>query len=214
MEARMHPHQREARRTGRPSLGSGAVYPVPDKELLVDPVRIPDHFGRGYGFDVGWNVTAALFAAHDPETDVFYLTAEYRSEKAEPAVHASAIRAMQPYPLIGAIDPAAEGSSQMDGTNLREEYEGMGLRLTPANNAVVAGVHHCLILMQERRLRVFRTLEHWLREFRLYQRDEKGKIVKQHDHLMDCMRYVLNTSGVLRPKPAQGPLIKRRYGEW
>jgi hypothetical protein len=28
-------------------------------------------------------------------------------------------------------------------------------------------------------------------EIRLYRRDEKGKIVKDRDHLMDCTRYLI-----------------------
>jgi hypothetical protein len=34
-------------------------------------------------------------------------------------------------------------------------------------------------------------LQNWLSEFRIYRRDEKGKIVKQNDHLMDATRYGL-----------------------
>jgi hypothetical protein len=34
-------------------------------------------------------------------------------------------------------------------------------------------------------------------EIRLYRRDEKGKIVKDRDHLMDCARYLI-MSGMAR----------------
>lgn len=40
------------------------------------------------------------------------------------------------------------------------------------------------------RLKVFNTLPLWLAEFRLYRRDDKGKIVKKNDHLMDATRYL------------------------
>ena len=39
------------------------------------------------------------------------------------------------------------------------------------------------------RLKVFRTLQSWLAEYRLYRRDEKGAVVKKDDHLMDATRY-------------------------
>jgi hypothetical protein len=42
-----------------------------------------------------------------------------------------------------------------------------------------------------RRLFVFNSLQNWLSEFRIYRRDEKGKIVKQNDHLMDATRYLI-----------------------
>ena len=33
----------------------------------------------------------------------------------------------------------------------------------------------------------------WFSEFRLYRRDENGKIVKDKDHLMDSTRYLIMT---------------------
>ena len=52
------PYQRDARSKGIPQLGSGAIYPVPEAEIVVDPFEIPLHWPRGYGLDVGWNRTA------------------------------------------------------------------------------------------------------------------------------------------------------------
>jgi hypothetical protein len=40
-------------------------------------------------------------------------------------------------------------------------------------------------------LKVFTSLSNWLNEFRLYQRDTEGRIVKQNDHLMDATRYLI-----------------------
>ncbi len=45
--------------------------------------------------------------------------------------------------------------------------------------------------MSAGRLKVFDSCGAWFEEFRLYRRDEKGRIVKQHDHLMDCTRYLV-----------------------
>jgi hypothetical protein len=38
---------------------------------------------------------------------------------------------------------------------------------------------------------VFRTLQNFLSEYRLYRRDEKGRIIKAKDHLMDDLRYLV-----------------------
>ena len=57
------PHLRDARSKGIPSLGSGAIYPIPESEIICDPFPIPSHYPVAYGFDTGWNNTAALWAA-------------------------------------------------------------------------------------------------------------------------------------------------------
>ena len=39
-------------------------------------------------------------------------------------------------------------------------------------------------------IKVFSLLRNWLAEYRIYRRDELGRIVKTADHLMDCTRYL------------------------
>jgi hypothetical protein len=41
------------------------------------------------------------------------------------------------------------------------------------------------------RLKVFSTCRNFLSEFRIYRRDDNGKIVKENDHLMDAARYLI-----------------------
>lgn len=214
LERDMLPHQKQARRTGRPSLGAGAVYPVDEDTLFIDPFKIPDHYERGWAMDVGWRRTAALYGAHDTDTDIYYLTHEYYVGEAKPIIHAHGIKAMLPWPkLEGVIDPAAEHSNIKDGKKLKIEYEQLGLELALANNAVAAGIHRVLTLMQGGQLKVFNTLVYWRKELRLYRRNEKGKIIKENDHLMDDMRYLLNTPNIFCTRPVsrsrRGP-----GGEW
>ena len=196
------PHLRDARSKGTPSLGAGAIYPIEQSEFMVDPFPIPAHFAKGYGFDVGWNRTAAIFGAWDRDNDVTYLYTEHYRGQAEPSVHAEAIRARGDW-LIGAIDPASRGRSQKDGEQLLYNYRELGLNLQIANNAVEAGILEVLQLLSTGRLKVFRTCQNWLNEHRIYRRDEKGRIVKAFDHLMDATRYlVLARANIMRTKPA------------
>jgi len=188
--ASIPPYQRDARSKGIPQLGAGAIYPVPETDLLCDPFTIPDFWPRCYALDVGWNRTAALWGAWDRDQDVVYLTAEYYRQHAEPSVHAAAIRAKGDW-IPGVIDPAARGRSQIDGTQLMGMYRDLGLHITAADNAVSAGIDAVWERMSTGRLAVFRTLQNWLFEFRIYRRDEKGKIVKENDHLMDDTRYLI-----------------------
>src|SRR5690606_26760832 len=111
-----------------------------------------------------------------------------------PAVHAASIRARGEW-IPGVIDPASRGRSQTDGNQLWQMYRDQGLRLTKANNAVEAGVQEIWQRMTGGRIKFFSTLHNFAKEYVLYRRDEKGRIVKENDHLMDALRYLqLNLS--------------------
>jgi hypothetical protein len=196
--ARIQPYQREARSKGIPTLGAGAIYPVAEDYVLCDPFQIPDWMPQCYALDVGWNRTAALWAAHDLNQDVVYLYSEYYRSEAEPPVHANAILSRGKW-IPGVIDPAARGRGQRDGERLIQVYHELGLELLfAAANDLEAGIYECWIRLSTGRMKVFRSCQNWLAEFRFYQRDEKGRIKDgQADHLMDCMRYII-LSGLAR----------------
>ncbi len=204
--ASIPPFQRDARSKGIPQLGAGAIYPVPESSLLVEPFPIPEHWPRGFGMDVGWNFTAAVWGALNRESGTLYLYHGYKRGQVEPDVHASSIQAPGKW-IPGFIDPASQGSSQRDGTQLLQEYRNLGLNLEPANNAVEAGIFACWQLMVSGKLKVFRGMDQWLEEFRIYRRDEKGKIVKANDHLMDATRYLESRLDGLKTRPVEHPMF-------
>lgn len=185
------PHLREARRMGRPSMGSGNVYPIAIESLLVEPFKVPDYYKKLFALDVGWNRTACLWAAIDPQTDTVYIYDEYYMGEASPPVHAHAVRTRGQW-IPGVIDPASRGRTQNDGTQLIVQYKSLGLDIKPANNEVEAGIHAVWQRMTTGNLKVFNTLHNFAKEFVLYRRDLKGRIVKDNDHLMDCLRYIQN----------------------
>lgn len=193
MMASLPPHQRDARSKGIPALGSGAIYPIPESDFLVDPFELPKHWRRGYSLDVGWNKTAALWGAIDDETDIVYIYSEYYRGQAEPSVHAEGIKSRGD--LLGVIDPASRGRSQKDGEQLFEIYRQLGLRVTPAQNGVESGIFEVYQRLSTGRLKVFRTCQNFISEYRLYRRDDKGRVVKELDHIMDCCRYFI-ASGI------------------
>jgi phage terminase large subunit-like protein len=209
--ASIPPYQREARSKGVPQLGSGAIYQVPESDIVVADFPIPVHWPRSYGLDVGWNRTAAVWGARDNEAGVSYFYSEYYRGQAEPVIHAEAIKSRGDW-IRGVVDPAARGRSQVDGIQLIEIYRQCGLNLEPAINAVESGIYQMWQLLSAGKLKVFRSLGNWLSEFRLYQRDKEGKIVKQNDHLMDASRYWC-TSGRDRMgvKPEPGPEYNIHY---
>jgi phage terminase large subunit-like protein len=191
MLAETPPHLRDARSKGVPSLGSGAIYPVPESDVVVDDFQVPAHWHRLYALDVGWNRTACLWGAIDRDTDTIYLIAEHYRGQAEPSIHAHAIKS-KGATLRGIIDPASRGRSQADGTQLLAVYRELGLVLGLANNAVESGVYEAWQRLSTGRLKIFASLQNLRSEYRTYRRDDAGRIVKERDHLMDCMRYLCN----------------------
>jgi hypothetical protein len=150
---------------------------------------------------VGWNRTAAVWGAIDRSVDVAYLYTEHYRGKAEPSVHASAIKARGEW-IPGVIDPASRGRGQRDGLQLMSDYEQLGLDLTPALNPRETGIYTVWERLSTGRLKVFRTLMNWQAEYRLYRRDDDGRMVKEFDHLMDATRYwVVSGIGVAKVRP-------------
>ena len=184
------PFQRDARSKGVPQLGAGAIYPVPESDIVIPDFDIPAHWPRVYGMDVGWNRTAAIWGAIDQETSTTYLYSEHYRGQAEPIIHADSIKGRGDW-IPGVIDPAARGRNQKDGDQLLQQYVDLGLNLQTAINAREAGLYAVWQRMSGGKLKVFKSLGNWLSEFRLYRRDEKGNVVKENDHLMDATRYLV-----------------------
>lgn len=199
--ASTHPHLRDARSKGIPSLGSGALYPMADDQITVAPFAIPDWWPRGYGFDVGWNCTAAVWLAQDPSTGVIYAYAEHGRGEAPPVIHAEAIKLRGEWQM-GAIDPASRGRGQDDGKRLFSQYHDLGLNLVLADNSVEAGILAVWGAFEAGRLKIFSSCTGLLTEKRLYRRDDKGKIVKKQDHRLDALRYgFLRFQTIAKVKP-------------
>lgn len=184
------PHERDARSKGIPQLGAGAIYPVVEDDVIIEPFRIPDKWLRAYALDVGWKKTAALWGAYEEASDTWYIYSEYYRGYAEPAVHADAIKARGTW-IAGVIDPNSDRRSESGGEALLSMYERFGLNLSKANNAVEPGLLEVYQRLSSGRIRFFSHLLNVRAEFRVYRRDLNGKIVKKNDHLMDCLRYLI-----------------------
>lgn len=200
--------QRDSRTKGVPQLGSGAIYQVPESDIVVTGFEIPKHWPRAFGMDVGWNRTAVTWGAYDRETSTLYIYDEYYRGQAEPSVHAAAIGQRGKW-IPGVIDPASRGRMQTDGSRLLDLYQGLGLDLDIAENAREAGIYQVWEMLSQGRLKVFKSCANTISEYRLYRRDEKGQVVKKNDHLMDALRYLV-MSGIERSKTDPGSA----NGQW
>lgn len=188
--AAIPPFQRDARSKGVPQLGAGAIYPIPEDDIVIPDFPIPAHWPRCYGMDVGWNRTAAVWGAIDREDSCVYLYSEHYKGQAEPVVHTTSIKSRGEW-IPGVIDPASRGRAQKDGEQLLQAYKDLGLDISMADNGVEAGIHRVWERMSGSKIKVFKSCQNWLAEYRMYRRDEKGHVVKNNDHLMDATRYMV-----------------------
>jgi phage terminase large subunit-like protein len=184
-------HLRESRSKGLPAMGSGNVYAVPFEEIQCDTFAIPASWPRMYALDVGWNRTAALWCALDPATDTMYIYDEHYVGDQVPAVHAYAIKSRGEW-ITGVIDPASRGRSMSDGQKIIRMYKDQGLNLFLAKNEVDSGVQMIQQRLVARKIKVFKTCMNLHKEYLLYRRDKNGRIIKEDDHLLDCLRYIVN----------------------
>lgn len=212
------PHMRLARTRGIPYLGAGAIYPIPIDDIMEDAFVIPPAWPRCFGMDVGWKRTAALWAAWDRESDIVHLYSEHYMGQVEPLVHARAIvgdgtsnhRAKW---IPGVIDPSARRRNSKEGARLLQLYRDLDLIIHIANNAVEAGIYEVWQRFSTGRLKIFRQLTYFSKEYCLYRRKEDGQIVKKNDHLMDCLRYlILSGLQLAVPVPTQATAPGAEWG--
>lgn len=198
----LKPHEREARSKGIPGLGEGAIFPVSDESILVEPFEIPRHWRQIGGIDFGWDHPfAATALAHDLDADCVYLTKEYRERQATPVIHAASLKPWGKW-LPWAWPHDGLEHDKKSGEQLAESYRQQDLNLLAeratfedGTNGVEAGLSDMLVRMQTGRWKVFRTCPLWLEEKRLYHRkkNENGRIeiVKLRDDLISAGRYAL-----------------------
>lgn len=188
-------HEREARAFGKPVLGSGAVFPIAESEIVVVPFAIPDDWPRICGLDLGWDhPTAGTWLAHNRDADIVYLYDVYKRKKQIPAVHASAIKSRGDW--IPVAWPHDALQTQKDtGVPMRDTYRAEGVNMLPqraqfedGSYGVEAGIQIMLNRMIKGQFKVFSNCEDWLSEYRVYHRKD-GVIVEQMDDAMDASRY-------------------------
>lgn len=205
-------HLRAARSRGIPVLGSGAIFPVPDEQILVEPFPIPAYWQQIIGIDFGWDhPTAATLLAYDADMDVVYVVKDYRQRHQPVAIHADAIKAWGDWvpvawPHDGNNDTAA-------GPALAGQYRDKGLAMLAeratwdesrgGGNSVEAGLTEMLDRMLTGKWKVFRSCDAWMAEKRLYHRKD-GKVVKTVDDTISASRYALMMLRFARtaPRPA------------
>lgn len=179
---------RGARMRGIPTAGVGQVYPIEEEAFVISPIQIQPHWRRVFGFDHGWHNTAAVWGAYDKDEDVVYIYSDYKRGEVPLDLHAMAIKARGDW-IPGTGDAAARGDAQT-GEQIISMYKARGVKLSLPNKAVDAGIQEVMSRLSTGKLKVFSTCQKWLDEFRMYGYDDKQRIKKVNDHLMDATRYL------------------------
>lgn len=199
-----------AREFGEPCVGKGRVFPIAEEEITCARFEIPAAWKRCVGVDFGWsNPTAAVWLAYDSAHDIVYVTDVYCASERVPAEHAAEILRRGNW-IPAVCDPSGQAVGVKDGASLMEVYEKHGLRFDAADNAVEAGLMAWLERMRAGKFRVFEDLLPWWHEFRIYARDERGRVIKRDDHLMDATRYALVSGLVLARGEGEVRTVTRR----
>ncbi len=191
-------HELEARTKGIPVLGSGRIFPLPEDVLACEYRDFPPHWPRIGGMDFGWDHPfAAVELVWDRDSDTVYVSRTHRMKEATPVLHAASLRnwgkeLRWAWPRDGRRE-TLEGA----GIALAEQYSAQGLNMLHTHAqfedgsvSVEAGLIQMLTRMQTGRFKVFKHLNDWFEEFRLYHRKD-GRVMKEGDDLMAATRYAL-----------------------
>jgi phage terminase large subunit-like protein len=194
------PHwQHDMRSKGVPVLGEGMVYPIADEDIICDPFEIPEYFKLISAIDFGvTHPTAGAWVAYDSDADIIYLTGTYRKGGAGEEIiaqHASVFNGKGHN--IPVIYPHDGDNERGTGPTYRDMYANehkVNMHIKFSNegeaesNYVAPGLTYIYDRMVSGRFKVFSTCKEFFDEKRRYHR-KKGKIVKEHDDVMDAVRY-------------------------
>lgn len=189
-------HQKDMRTKGIPMLGHGRIYDLDEERITCDPFDIPPHWIVINGMDFGWNhPQAQVQLVIDPDNEIYYITRAWKASETSPAEAFSVVKHWArniptAYPHDGLQTEKGSGKQQ------KTYYQEAGFMLTKGHatwpdggNSVEAGLFELRDLMLKGQFKVFKGLRDWFEEFNQYHRDEKGRIVKVRDDILDATRY-------------------------
>lgn len=190
------PHQRDMRTKGTPMLGHGRIYDLSEDFITCDSFEIPKHFYVINALDFGWDHPQShIQLVWDRDQDIFYVTKALKMRQTSPDEAWGAIKKWSKgvptaWPLDGLQTEKGSGKQQ------KEYYDEAGFEMLyeratweDGSNGVEAGLYEIRDLMRKGKFKIFAGLRDVFDELLQYHRDDKGKIVKVRDDLLDAIRY-------------------------
>lgn len=207
--AQYSPHERKMRSQGIPVYGKGLVFPIPDEDIMIEPMRIPDHWPRIAGIDFGYDHPMAMvWMAWDRDTDTVYVYNEHSERLLTPQQFAPKVRHVTPWiPVVWPHDGNKHNPGNEGAITTADLFRKEGLKMTPdhfhnplapgekgtGNIKREPGITAMLQSMESGRFKVFSTCTEWFKEKQMYYRDDDGKIVDFNDDLMSATRYAFQS---------------------
>ena len=183
----MPPHIFQLRYEGIFGKPEGLIYPDFQDYMITKSFAIPKEWHIAGGMDFGQaNPFVALKGAVDPKDDCLYIYDEYYQARKTYDEHRHHLSPDQTY----FADPS--------GAQDIEELRSRDFDIQPANNDVSTGLNAVTERIKTNRLKVFANCINTIDEFSLYQRERnqssgewRDKPLKQNDHCMDALRYLV-----------------------
>lgn len=191
-------HQKDMRSKGIPMLGHGRIYDLGDEFIQCDPFEIPDHFFVIGGMDFGWDHPQGhALLVEDRDNDIVYLARSFKAAKMSANDAWGAVQDWaKDVPYAWPHDGLQHEKGRKDATQQKEHYAKAGFNMLPKHatwpdggNSVETGLYLINDAMRKGKFKVFRGCIDFMEEFRQYHRDDKGKIVKVRDDILDSARY-------------------------
>ena len=200
-------HQRDMRTKGIPMLGHGRIYDLSEEFITCEPFDIPDHWFVLNGMDFGWDHPQShIQLVEDRDTGTFYVTYVYKASKVSANDAWGAVKSWNNgIPVAWPHDGLQHEKGRDDSVQQMKHYSNAGFKmmaahathppynkagvLTSGGNSVESGIYDIHALMRSGQFKVFLGCRDFFQEFNQYHRDDKGKIVKTMDDILDAVRY-------------------------
>lgn len=191
-------HQRDMRTKGTPMLGHGRIYDISDDFVLCDMPEILDHWFVIDGMDFGWDhPQSRIQLVEDRDNEMFYVTKAYKARKTSANDAWGATKSWADgVPTSWPHDGLQHEKGRDDSVQQKNHYENAGFKMLSAHatwpeggNSVESGIYGISDLMRKGKFKIVKGVPFIMEEFRQYHRDEKGKIVKANDDILDAVRY-------------------------
>lgn len=218
-------HQRDMRTKGTPMLGHGRIYDLSDEFIKCEPFDIPNHWFVIDGMDFGWDHPQAhIQMVENRDTGDIYITHAYKASKVSANdAWGSTQMWSKGVPTSWPHDGLQHEKGRDDSKQQKEHYSDAGFNMLPTmaawqtgGNSVENGIYEIGDLMRKGKFKVFDGLVELMDEIRQYHRDERGKIVKVRDDLLDAVRYAymmrrfaIQKGEINAPKKVQKPKPNR-----